>query len=271
MVIGVINQLSYLQKGPHCTFLLGLSDYPILTHVGMWGSVVSTRVKSIDGSMDSGPTQELLQKTWCVGSTWMMDSGDLKSKLPLPLEFGNLWFEGIYIYNNNNKNNNNNNSNNNNNNNTYTSNLHQNMLEIVCPPESHENFNCNQIIGSIIIAPKNPPFARASNKSFPSSNVRQMEVSWNVRLPGYPKIIIHWTDGCSHFTDGFSLRNHPVIEVPPRKTSTWNPLKSWFSAPGIPLKCGVGPHPSTRLEGAFGRDAKYTSWRSVAVLGRGER
>ena len=21
---------------------------------------------------------------------------------------------------------------------------------------------------------------------------------------------------------------------------------------GIPLKCGVGPHPSTRLEGAFG-------------------
>ena len=28
--------------------------------------------------------------------------------------------------------------------------------------------------------------------------------------------------------------------------------------PGIPLKCGVGPHPSTRLEGAFGGDAKCT-------------
>lgn len=26
------------------------------------------------------------------------------------------------------------------------------------------------------------------------------------------------------------------------------------SSEGIPLKCGVGPHPSTRLEGAFGRD-----------------
>ena len=98
----------------------------------MWGCGVQlaqlgSSEQQPDGSVDSGPSQELLQKTWCGGSTWMMNPGDLKSKLSPPLEFGHLCrIEGHILY----------------------INIHQiciNICQRLCAPESHENFNDNQI------------------------------------------------------------------------------------------------------------------------------
>ena len=119
-----------------------LWDYLILTHVGMWGSVGSTRAseQQPDDSVDSGPSQELLQKTWCGGSTWMMNPGDLKSKLPPPLEFGHLcriWRTHIIH--------------------KYKSNMHQHMSVIMCTWKSwvfQRQSNLCSIIPKILLLPE---------------------------------------------------------------------------------------------------------------------